>query len=179
VKGETDYRWFVLAGFALVGAAIAAAILISRSGGDDSKSSSCEKPPGPVASATKKKTQPTVEVPDCSAPEELVVNDLERGSGAEAKAGDEVVVQYVGIKFSNGQEFDSSWSRGAKPFPFQLGGGQVIAGWDQGIEGMKVGGRRELIIPPELAYGAAGQPPTIGPNETLVFVVDLQDVKTR
>jgi peptidylprolyl isomerase len=180
VEGKTDYRWFVLAGFALIAAVAVAAILIGRSsGGDDAKSGSCEKPPGPVVSGTKKKTQPTVEVPDCAGPEELVVNDLERGSGAEAKAGDEVSVQYVGINFGDGQEFDSSWSRGAKPFPFQLGGGQVIAGWDQGIEGMKVGGRRELIIPPDLAYGEAGQPPAIGPNETLVFVVDLQDVKSK
>ena len=180
MREETDHRWFVLAGFALVAVIIVAVILISRSGGgDDSKSSSCAKPPGPVVSATKKKTKPNVGVPDCAAPEELVVNDLERGSGAEAKAGDEVSVQYVGINFGDGQEFDSSWSRGAKPFPFTLGGGQVIAGWDQGIAGMKVGGRRELIIPPELAYGEAGQPPSIGPNETLVFVVDLQGVKTK
>jgi peptidylprolyl isomerase len=177
VEGEVDRRWFILAGFTLVAAVIVAVILISRAGGgDDSETSSCEKPPGPVASSAKK-TKPTVEAPDCSAPETLVVNDLETGTGAVAQSGDEVSVQYVGINFADGQEFDSSWSRGAKPFPFTLGAGQVIPGWDQGIEGMKVGGRRELIIPPDLAYGESGQPPSIGPNETLVFVVDLQAVK--
>jgi peptidylprolyl isomerase len=177
VKEEVDHRWFILAGFALVAAIIVAVILISRGGGgDDSATGSCEKPPGPVASSAKK-TKPTVKPPDCAAPETLVINDLERGTGAVAESGDEVSVQYVGINFADGQEFDSSWSRGAQPFPFTLGGGDVIPGWDQGIEGMKVGGRRELIIPPELAYGEAGQPPSIGPNETLVFVVDLQAVK--
>lgn len=178
MKEEVDRRWFILAGFALVAAVIVAVILISRSGGDgdDSATGSCEKSPGPVASSAKK-TKPTVEPPDCAAPETLVVNDLERGTGAVAKSGDEVSVQYVGINFADGQEFDSSWSRGAEPFTFTLGGSEVIPGWDQGIEGMKVDGRRELIIPPELAYGEAGQPPTIPPNETLVFVVDLEAVK--
>jgi peptidylprolyl isomerase len=87
-----------------------------------------------------------------------------------------VSVQYVGVNFSNGQQFDASWDSG-QPFEFPLGGGSVIPGWDQGVEGMKVGGRRELIIPPDLGYGAQGQPPDIPPNETLVFVIDLLDVK--
>jgi peptidylprolyl isomerase len=125
---------------------------------------------------TAKKTKPQVTVPKGPPPKQLVVKELEEGTGAEAKAGDEVSVQYVGVDYKSGKEFDSSWSR-HEPFAFQLGVGQVIPGWDQGIEGMKVGGRRELIIPPQLAYGEAGSPPAIGPNETLVFVVDLLAVK--
>jgi peptidylprolyl isomerase len=105
-----------------------------------------------------------------------VVKDLIVGTGAVAESGDNVVVQYVGVNYADGKQFDASWDDGPggtpQPFPFQLGAGQVIAGWDQGIPGMRVGGRRELIIPPSLAYGSDGQGP-IGPNETLVFVVDL------
>lgn len=93
-----------------------------------------------------------------------------------AKAGDEVTVQYVGVGYQSGKEFDASWDRG-QPFGFQLGAGQVIKGWDEGVQGMKVGGRRELLIPPGLAYGAAGSPPSIGANETLIFVIDLVSVK--
>jgi len=121
------------------------------------------------------KTKPKVTVPTGAPPKKLEVKELEEGSGAEAKSGDEVTVQYVGVNYKNGEEFDSSWSRN-EPFPFTLGAGEVIPGWDQGVEGMKVGGRRELIIPPELAYGEAGAPPAIGPNETLVFVIDLLKV---
>jgi peptidylprolyl isomerase len=117
-----------------------------------------------------------VTVPKGAPPKKLVVKEIEKGSGATAKSGDEVTVQYVGVDYKNGKEFDSSWSRN-EPFPFQLGAGQVIPGWEQGIEGMKVGGRRELIIPPSLAYGAPGRLPAIGPNETLIFVIDLLGVK--
>jgi peptidylprolyl isomerase len=171
-----DRRWIILAAFALLAIAIAAVILISRSGGSGGSSSeaSCSKPPGPTASGAKK-TKPTVKVPDCEPPEELVVNELEKGTGAVAKTGDEVTVQYVGVGFETGKEFDSSWSRN-EPFKFTLGEG-VIEGWSQGIAGMRVGGRDELIIPPELAYGPQGSPPSIGPNETLIFVVDLLAVK--
>jgi peptidylprolyl isomerase len=91
------------------------------------------------------------------------------------KAGQTATVDYVGVSFSTGQEFDASWDRG-EPFPFPLGGGQVIQGWDQGVEGMKVGGRRELVIPPDLGYGPQGSPPAIAPNETLVFVIDLKKI---
>ena len=98
------------------------------------------------------------------------------GSGPVAEAGKNVPVQYVGISFTNGRQFDASWDRG-EPFSFQLGAGQVIPGWDQGVAGMKVGGRRQLVIPPDLAYGKQGSPPAIGPNETLVFVVDLLGVQ--
>ena len=122
--------------------------------------------------SAKKKTKPKVTVPKGAPPKKLVVKEIEEGTGVEARSGDEVTVQYVGVDYKNGTEFDSSWSR-AEPFSFQLGAGQVIPGWEKGVEGMKVGGRRELIVPPELAYGEAGAPPKIGPNETLVFVVDL------
>lgn len=170
-----DRRLFVLAGLVLVMGGIVAAVLISRSSGGSATASSCEKPPGPVATKVKK-TRPKVEVPNCTPPESLVVNDLERGTGAVAKSGHKVTVQYAGVGFESGKEFDASWNRG-EPFTFQLGAGQVIPGWDKGVEGMRVGGRRELIIPPELAYGEAGSPPSIGPNETLIFVVDLVAVK--
>jgi peptidylprolyl isomerase len=120
--------------------------------------------------------KPKVTVPSGPPPKKLVVKDLKNGKGPTAEAGDEVTVQYVGVDYKNGKEFDSSWSRN-EPFTFALGSSSVIPGWEQGIEGMKLGGRRELIIPPELAYGPAGSPPTIGPNETLIFVVDLLAVK--
>jgi peptidylprolyl isomerase len=119
--------------------------------------------------------KPKVEVPEGAAPKQLTETDLVEGDGAAAKKGDEVTVQYVGVGYETGKEFDASWDRG-EPFTFQLGGGQVIPGWDQGVEGMKIGGRRELVIPPNLAYGSAGAPPAIGPNETLVFVIDLLEV---
>lgn len=121
-----------------------------------------------------KRTKPEVTVPQGSAPKELVEKDLIEGSGATAKTGDEVTVQYVGVGFDSGKEFDASWDR--EPFSFSLGAGEVIPGWDQGIEGMKVGGQRELTIPANLAYGSAGFPPAIAPNEALVFVVDLLKV---
>ena len=145
---------------------VVAVILIGRSGGssDDSSKAAITVPNGP-----------TVQVPTGPAPTQLQVKDLKTGTGAEAKAGDQVSVQYIGVLYDNGSKFDSSYDHG-QPFSFKLGGGQVIPGWDQGVAGMKVGGRRELIIPPDLAYGAQGQPPTIPPNATLVFVIDLVSV---
>jgi peptidylprolyl isomerase len=119
------------------------------------------------------KTKPKVEIPDCEPPSTLIVKDLKKGTGKTAKPSDEVKVQYVGLNFKTGEEFDSSWSR-HEPITFPLE--QVIPGWTQGMAGMKVGGRRELIIPPALGYGAAGSPPSIPPNETLVFVIDLLGV---
>lgn len=118
-------------------------------------------------------SRPTVTIPDSPPPKELVVKDITVGTGAEAKAGQQVTMQYVGVAYSTKQEFDASWDRGEPLGPFPLGAGKVIKGWDQGIPGMKVGGRRELTIPPDLAYGPGGFPPVIGPDETLVFVVDL------
>jgi FKBP-type peptidyl-prolyl cis-trans isomerase len=116
--------------------------------------------------------EPKVTPPSGPAPTKLVTKELIAGTGAEAKAGDTVTVNYVGVLYKGGKEFDASWKRN-EPFSFALGKGQVIKGWDQGIPGMKVGGRRELIIPAELAYGKTGSPPTIPPNAPLVFVVDL------
>lgn len=107
-------------------------------------------------------------------PTELVVQDLIAGDGTRAKSGDTVSVRYVGVLFEDGEEFDSSWKNGkGQTFQFSLGGGQVIPGWDQGIVGMREGGRRKLIIPPELAYGAQGFPPDIPPDAALIFDVDL------
>jgi peptidylprolyl isomerase len=148
----------------LAAGAIIAAIVVLATGGDDDDSTS--------ATATK----PEVEVPSGPPPEQLETEDITVGDGAEAQTGDTVTVQYVGVNYSNGEEFDTSWDD-PQPFSFQLGSGSVIPGWDEGIPGMKVGGRRELIIPPELAYGRQGRPPDIPPNETLIFVVDLTDVQ--
>jgi len=106
-------------------------------------------------------------------PAELVIEDIEVGTGDEAKPGHTVEVHYAGNAWSTRQQFDASWDRG-QPISFPIGVGQVIPGWDQGVPGMRVGGRRELVIPPALGYGAAGSPPTIAPNETLVFVIDLK-----
>ncbi len=116
--------------------------------------------------------EPTVTPPSGAAPSKLVIKDLIKGTGTEAKAGDTVTVNYVGVLYKGGKEFDASWKRN-EPFSFTLGRGQVIPGWDQGVAGMKVGGRRELIIPSALAYGVKGSPPTIPANAPLVFVVDL------
>jgi len=116
-------------------------------------------------------TKPTVTVPTGPAPTKLETKDLIVGTGPEAKPGDPVTVNYVGVLYKGGKEFDSSWKRN-ETFAFTLGKGQVIAGWDQGIAGMKVGGRRELIIPAPLAYGSKGTA-SIPANSTLVFVVDL------
>ena len=105
-------------------------------------------------------------------PADLVIEDITVGDGPEAQPGQYVKVHYVGVSHSSGVQFDASWDRG-EPFDFPLGGGQVIAGWDQGVAGMKVGGRRKLTIPPHLGYGARGAGGVIKPNETLIFVVDL------
>jgi FKBP-type peptidyl-prolyl cis-trans isomerase len=121
---------------------------------------------GPLAS------EPKVTPPSGAAPATLEKKDLVIGTGKEAKAGDTVTVNYVGVLYKGGKEFDASWKR-KEPFQFKLGQGQVIKGWDQGVAGMKVGGRRELVIPAELAYGKTGSPPAIPPNAPLVFVVDL------
>ncbi len=122
------------------------------------------------------RTKPEIDFPEGEPPADLLVDDVIEGDGREAKAGDTVRAHYVGVAYSTGEEFDSSWSRGA-PLEFRLGVGMVIPGWDKGIEGMKIGGRRQLTIPAHLAYGERGAGAAIAPGETLIFVVDLDDVR--
>ncbi len=120
--------------------------------------------------------KPEIDFPDSPPPSELEVTDLSVGDGPEATAGSTVVVHYVGVAHSTGEEFDASYNRG-EPLSFRLGVGQVISGWDQGVAGMKIGGRRKLVIPPHLGYGDRGAGGVIKPGETLIFVVDLLDVR--
>ena len=163
MSGKLSSRIVVLV-VLLVGL-VAAVVIVAATGDDDSASG------GNVDLSVK----PDVELPDGQPPTELETEDIVVGDGAEAAEGDTISVQYVGVNYSDGSEFDASWDTG-EPFEFRLGTGSVIPGWDEGIPGMKVGGRRELVIPPDLAYGPQGQPPDIGPNETLIFVIDLLDV---
>ena len=120
--------------------------------------------------------RPQIDEPEGDIPFELGIDDIVVGDGEEATSGSKVSVHYVGVAFSDGQEFDASWNRG-QPFEFKLGQGQVIPGWDQGVQGMRVGGRRKLTIPSALAYGARGAGGAIAPHEPLVFVVDLLGVE--
>jgi len=161
----------------IVSLCVALALAVAGCGGSGDDSSSTQATTAAKSGGdTNLDAKPKVKVPDGPAPKKLEVVDIVEGDGAEAKAGDEVTVQYVGVGYDSKEEFDSSWSR-SEPFTFTLGAGEVIPGWDQGVAGMKVGGRRELIIPPNLAYGSAGSPPVIGPNETLIFVIDLLAVQ--
>ena len=121
-------------------------------------------------------SKPTITIPAGEAPADLILEDLELGEGTEAVAGTNVTVHYVGVAWSTGQQFDASWDRN-DTFSFGLGAGQVISGWDQGVAGMRVGGRRSITIPPHMGYGAAGAGGVIKGGETLVFVVDLLDVR--
>jgi peptidylprolyl isomerase len=164
----------------LLGAGVAAC------GGDDASDETAATPaatetPTPqagnvdeiVAGITKNTSKaPKVVTPTGDPPSQLVIKDIVKGKGPKAKPGDTLTMMYTGYSWSNGQKFDASWDRG-QPFPFQLGAGMVIAGWDNGMVGMRQGGRRLLIIPPDQGYGPQGSGP-IGPNETLVFVVDLK-----
>ncbi len=163
-----DSRLKALAGAAVLLIATVVIILVVQGGGSSGSSDD--------GGLTDTSVKPKIEVPDSDPPTKLVSKDIAEGSGPAAKAGDMLTVQYVGVDYKTGKEFDASWDRG-QPFPFQLGGGQVIKGWDQGIVGMKAGGRRELTIPPNLAYGAQGQPPSIEPNATLIFVIDLISIQ--
>ena len=129
------------------------------------------KPPPALAK------KPVVSIPNTAPPSTLVVKDLVPGTGKTLQAGQTITVNYVGLVYSTSKEFDSSWQRN-QPFTTPLTTGQVIPGWVKGLVGMKVGGRRELIIPPNLGYGKAGSPPTIPPNATLVFVVDLLGISS-
>jgi peptidylprolyl isomerase len=159
----------------LVGAALALAACASDTADDGASG----EPSAPAASDTGTAPDATAILealyPDRDEPPtELVVTDLIEGEGAVVSAGQRAVVQYWGLRWSDGGTFDSSWSRG-QPFTFALGAGQVITGWDVGVDGMRVGGRRVLVIPPGLAYGDRGAGNVIGPGETLVFIVDLVD----
>jgi peptidylprolyl isomerase len=144
---------------------IAALALAPAACGKDDKKSDA----GSGVDLTKK---PAVDVPAGDPPKTLQSKDIAVGTGAEAANGQKVSVQYVGVSYSTKKQFDASWDRGS-PFKFTLGAGDVIQGWDQGVVGMKAGGRRHLVIPPDLAYGPGGYPPVIAGNETLVFVIDL------
>lgn len=143
--------------------AVIVAVVLIAGGSDDSASE------GDLTDTT---VRPVVTVSEDPAPTELVVNDIVEGEGPAAKDGDQVSVQYVGALYDTAAEFDASWDRG-EPFELTLGGGTVIQGWDEGLVGMKAGGRRELIIPPDLGYGPQGSPPSIPANATLVFIVDM------
>ena len=156
---------------------VALAIAVAGCGSsDDSSGDSTSSGGSGQPSLTDTSKKPNVTVPEGISPDKFAYKDIVEGTGPVAKSGDKVTVQYVGVGFDSEKEFDSSWSRN-EPFPFPLGAGEVIKGWDQGVEGMKVGGRRELVIPGSLAYGPAGSPPKIGPNETLIFVIDLLEVE--
>ncbi len=120
-------------------------------------------------------TKPTVTIPQTDAPSELITTDIVVGTGDEATKGKNVSVHYVGVAWSNGRQFDASWDRN-EPFEFRLGAGQVIQGWDEGVAGMRIGGRRQLTIPPHMGYGSRGAGGVIKGNETLVFIVDLLNV---
>ena len=168
----------------------ALALPLAACGGSDSSSEKPAEAPagGPTPSAEEtvaaladsiskdRKVKPVVAIPAGGTPSKLTIKDIVPGTGRAAKKGDTVSVQYVGSSWSTGAEFDASWDKG-QPFSFPLGQGQVIPGWDKGVVGMKPGGRRLLVIPPELGYGAQGSPPKIAANETLAFVVDLESVK--
>jgi peptidylprolyl isomerase len=162
-------------------AALALAPALAGCGGSDSENEAAA-PVAPTLTATAtpeatpEATKPRVAKPKGKPPRRLVKKDLRVGDGPAAQPGQVVQVQYVGVSFKTGKQFDASWDRG-EPFAFQLGAGQVIPGWDRGVAGMQVGGRRRLTIPPDLAYGPEGSPPAIGPNETLVFVIDLLAVQ--
>jgi peptidylprolyl isomerase len=145
--------------------------------GDDDDENAAAPSPTQTETATAEPT-PAGEKPKVTyekrskPPRKLVIKDLKEGKGAAIKSGDTAVVNYVGVDYESGEEFDNSYDRG-EPFPVPVGQGQVIPGWDEGLVGMKVGGQRQLIIPPRLAYGEQGRPPAIGRNATLVFVIDL------
>jgi peptidylprolyl isomerase len=172
----------------LLAAAVAAAACGGDSKSDETAATPTKTAAAPTATATPApagkvkvtgalgaKPKVTITPINATPPAKLVIKDLAKGHGKKAKAGDTVTVQYDGVLYADGSEFDASWNRG-QPFSFPLGAGQVIPGWDKGVAGMKVGGRRVLTIPPNLGYGPQGSGP-IPPNATLVFVVDLLKIK--
>jgi peptidylprolyl isomerase len=172
--------------------ALLAALALAACGSDEEDSGSAadsaetsQEAPAPSDTGTETETapdltdtsvKPVIDKPSGTPPRRLVKEDIVKGKGPGAKPGDTVIVNYVGVRFSTGEEFDASWDTG-QPYPVQLGAGKVIEGWEKGLIGIRKGGRRELIIPPEQAYGARGAPPSIGPNETLVFVIDALEIQ--
>ena len=157
------------------------ALAAAGCGGDEEEEDGGSRPPSIPAQGEQTETstvpltdrtqKPQIPKPTGSPPRKLAIEDIVKGKGRPARNGDTLTVHYVGVSFSTGAEFDASWDRG-QPFTLTLPG-QVIDGWNQGLPGMRKGGRRQLTIPPGLGYGATGQPPSIAPNETLVFVIDL------
>jgi len=169
---------------------LAVAALAVAGCGDDNSATTADIPsangPAPKPVATPKastnlkdtKSKPQVPKQTGKPPAKLVTKDIVVGKGPAAKKGDKLSMQYVGVLYDTGEEFDSSWDSG-QPFEFTLGQGMVIKGWDQGLVGIKPGGRRQLTIPAKLAYGAQGQPPSIPPNSALVFIVDALKVSGK
>ena len=167
--------------------AMLALVALAGCGGDDGDDGSAQssdeqtqstEEPSPSAQREALKdtsTKPEIPKPTGSPPRRLVKEDIVKGKGPAAKPGDNLTVNYVGVTFSTGEEFDASWDRG-QPFTFAVGAQKVIQGWDEGLVGIRKGGRRMLTIPPEQAYGAQGQPPSIPPNAALVFIVDALKV---
>ena len=166
--------------------ALSSLVLALAACGDDDEESASGEPAAtqaetaaaeePAEISKDLETKPEIGKPAGEPPSELVKEDVVVGKGPAAKEGDQVTVHYVGVNFSTGDQFDASWDRG-EPTSFQLAKGQLIDGWVQGMKGMKVGGRRKLVIPPHLAYGDRGAGGVIGPGETLIFVVDLVEVR--
>jgi peptidylprolyl isomerase len=158
--------------------ALVAALALGACGDGGEDDAQTEAPPQPSAQQVLKDTsvKPQIPKPTGAPPRKLEKLDIVKGRGRAARAGDTVSVHYAGVSFSTGKEFDASWNSG-EPFSFPLGDGRVIPGWDRGVAGMRKGGRRQLTIPPELAYGAQGSAPVIGPNETLVFVIDMLEIR--
>jgi len=139
---------------------------------DGSTTEAQQAPPAAPETPAALEQKPRIPKPKGAPPKRLVVRDLVKGKGAEAGPGSDLTVNYVGVNHATGKEFDSSFESG-QPFQFRLGTSMVIPGWDEGLQGMRVGGRRMLTIPPDKAYGEQGSPPAVGPNQTLVFVIDL------
>lgn len=167
----------LLACLALGGAGCGSSDDSSTGSGDPTATSPAESGASAGEGSGGAKTKPKVTVPSGPPPKKLTIKEIEKGTGATAKEGDEVTFQYVGVGYDSKREFDSSWDRN-KPYALAVGSGQMIDGWEQGIKGMKVGGRRELIVPSSLGYGPAGSSPLgIGPHETLIYVFDLLAVK--
>jgi len=188
--GNDRNKGIVVGAFALLAAVIIVVVLLTGNNDNDAPIVAQAPPAAETPDAETPEAPPVVEGSDDledtdakpnvpaaegDAPDELVTEDIVKGEGKSAKDGDNLTMDYVGVLYDDGSQFDASWDNG-QPFEFTLGGGQVIRGWDEGIVGMKVGGRRLLTIPPDMGYGEAGSPPTIPENATLMFMVDLRAI---